>query len=209
MKQQILFYFVLILFFSCKNIKVQVEPDYYNLPTETEKGINVVVEIPAGTNHKIEYNPKTKTFENDKIDGKIRIIKFLPYIGNYGFIPSTYMDPKRGGDGDALDILVIGESQASKTVIEVLPIGVLLLKDKGELDSKIIAIPSDTKHQVIAVKSFQEFLVKYDAAKRMIEDWFLNYKGDGEMELIGWRDEQYARQEVEKWKVKKMKSSID
>lgn len=203
MKYQILLLSILIGCAACKNINLQQEPDYYNLPTETEKGINVVVEIPAGTNHKIEFNTKTKTFENDKIDGKIRVIKFLPYIGNYGFIPSTYMDPERGGDGDALDILVIGESQPTKTVQEVLPIGVLLLKDKGELDSKIIAVPADPNQQVIAVDSFQDFMIEYDAAKRMIEDWFLNYKGYGVMELIAWKDEQYARQEIEKWKVKK------
>lgn len=200
MKYQLIFWVIVVHFLACQNI--QQEPDYYQLPATTKQGVNVVVEIPAGTNHKIEFNPKTNTFANDKINGKIRVINFLPYPGNYGFIPSTYMDPKQGGDGDALDILVIGESQATKTVIEVLPIAVLLLKDKGELDSKIIAIPVDSTQQIIQVVNFQDFLIKYDAAKRMIEDWFLNYKGYGVMELIGWRDEQYARQEIEKWRIK-------
>lgn len=201
MKNQVLLFSILISLFSCKGF--QQEPDYYNLPTATKTGVNVVVEIPAGTNHKIEFNPETKTFENDKINGEIRVIKFLPYIGNYGFIPSTYMDPERGGDGDALDILVIGESQPTKAVVEVIPIGVLLLKDKGELDSKIIAVPADSTQQVIQVDNFQDFIIEFDAAKRMVEDWFLNYKGYGVMELIGWRDEQYARKEIEKWRVEK------
>ena len=32
--------------------------NYYNIPTyHTETTINAVIEIPAGTNHKIEYHP--------------------------------------------------------------------------------------------------------------------------------------------------------
>lgn len=200
MKHQLLLIAITLNFLACQEI--QQDPDYYNLPTSTELGVNVVVEIPAGTNHKIEFNPTTSTFINDKINGKTRVINFLPYPGNYGFIPSTYMNPEQGGDGDALDVLVIGESQATKTVIEVIPIAVLLLKDKGELDSKIIAVPADSTQRIIQAANFQDFLIKYDAAKRMIEDWFLNYKGYGVMELIGWRDEQYAREEIEKWRIK-------
>ena len=93
--------------------------DFQYLPTYTEQGINVVVEIPAGTNHKIEYDKENKEFVVDQKNGKDRIIDFLPYPGNYGFIPSTYMDPAIGGDGDALDVLVIGESVPTGTVIPV------------------------------------------------------------------------------------------
>lgn len=199
MNYQLIFLLFIFFFFSCKENSVST--NYEKLPAITEKGINVVVEIPAGTNHKIEYQKDKKRFENDKIDGKTRIIQFLPYPGNYGFIPSTLMDEERGGDGDALDILVIGESQPTGTVQEVIPIGVLLLKDKGEIDSKIVAVPTNANQQVIAATDFKTFLIEYDAAKRIIEDWFLNYKGYGVMELIGWRDEAYAMEEVRKWMV--------
>lgn len=175
--------------------------DYKSLAAKVDKGINVVVEIPAGTNHKIEYQTDKGTFENDLIDGKTRVIDFLPYPGNYGFIPSTFMDPERGGDGDALDVLVIGESQETGSVMQALPIGVLLLKDKGELDSKIIAVPLDPSQRTMEIDDFQDLLIEYDAAKRIIEAWFLNYKGFGVMELIRWQDEEYAWNEIEKWEV--------
>jgi inorganic pyrophosphatase len=181
---------------SCKNSS---NTDTQTLPVFAEKGINMVVEIPAGTNHKIEINKETGEFENDKIDGKTRIINFLPYPGNYGFIPSTLMDEARGGDGDALDILMIGEAVETGTVVAIQPIGVLLLKDDGELDTKLIAIPADSTKVVMQAYNFTEFSVQHSAAKKMIEDWFLNYKGPGEMELLGWRDEVYALEEIRKW----------
>ncbi|MDA9133798.1 inorganic diphosphatase, partial [Gammaproteobacteria bacterium] len=54
--------------------------------------LQMVVEIPAGTNKKIEYDKNINEFFIDKIDGVDRVINFLPYPGNYGFIPSTKMD---------------------------------------------------------------------------------------------------------------------
>lgn len=173
--------------------------DIYKLPALTEQGVNAVIEIPAGTNYKIEYLPEAGTFELDQIDGKDRIIDFLPYPGNYGFIPSTLMDEARGGDGDALDILVIGETEATASVVEVLPIAALLLNDDDAIDTKIIAVPLDEGKRIIKATNFQDFLITYDAAKQIIENWFLNYKGFGRTKLIGWEDEAYAQQEIKKW----------
>ena len=172
-----------------------------SLPALTDAGVQVVVEIPAGTNHKIEINKKTGRFENDSLQGDIRVIDFLPYPGNYGFIPSTYMDPARGGDGDALDVLVLAESQPTGTVMATLPIGVMLLRDGGELDSKIIAVPADPARRIIRADNFLDFLLHYDPAKRLLEDWFLHYKGYGVMEFIDWKDEAYAMEEIRKWMV--------
>ena len=44
------------------------------------------------------------SFIIDKKNGEERIVQFLPYVGNYGYIPSTFSDPEEGGDGDALDV---------------------------------------------------------------------------------------------------------
>lgn len=164
--------------------------------------INVIVEIPAGTNKKIEYDVATGTFQPDQLDGEDRVISFLPYPGNYGFIPSTLMDEERGGDGDALDILVIGPSQPTGSLIKAKPLGTLLLKDNGELDTKIIAIPALAEDRTLAAESFLDLMLDHDPAKRIIEEWFLNYKGTGQMELIRWEDENYALKEIDKWKVK-------
>jgi len=175
--------------------------DLENLPAFVEQGVNVVVEIPAGTNHKIEFDKEGKEFLVDQRNGQDRIIDFLPYPGNYGFIPSTYMDPARGGDGDALDVLVIGESMPTGTVIAVKPIASLLLLDEGEEDTKIIAVPADPGLQVMKADDFQEFSIAYDGAKHIIQNWFLYYDGLGTAEFKGWQDEQHAMEEIRKWAV--------
>lgn len=192
------------LFTSCDSNNNQVYKRVskpYEVPAIADQHINVVVEIPAGSNHKIEYDTENG-FVNDKnADGSTRVINFLPYPGNYGFIPGTLMDSLRGGDGDPLDVLVISESAATGSLIPVKPIGALLLKDDGETDTKIIAIPADERLQIVAAKDFLDFAINYDAARKIIEDWFLNYKGPGRTEMIRWEDEFYAWEEVRKWKV--------
>lgn len=189
----------LLLFGLSACLKTNNANKLYKAPAMTEAGFNMVVEIPAGSSHKYEFNPATMVFEIDQIDGKDRIIDFLPYPGNYGFIPSTLMEEERGGDGDALDVLLISEAIEQGSLVEFLPIAALLLNDGGEIDTKIIGIPIDPDKQVIKVKNFQEFLIKYDAAKKIVEDWFLNYKGFGKTEFLGWKDDTYAREEIKKW----------
>ncbi len=176
--------------------------NYYEIPTVSEGAINAVIEIPAGTNAKLEYDPASNKFLQGAQDERPRVVRFLPYPGNYGFIPSTYMDTQRGGDGDPLDVLVISESVPTGTVQSILPIGVLRLKDEGELDAKIIAVPADSTQQVLPVDNFRDFLIDYDPARLIIEEWFLSYKGLGKTELLGWEDEQYAKREIRKWMLK-------
>ena len=119
--------------------------------TEKKEIINLsnnytaIVEIPAGTNKKFEYNYKTKTFEIEIINGVERTINYLPYPGNYGFISNTYMDPEIGGDGDALDVLIISESIQQGKKVEINPVAILRLLDRGEEDHKVIATLRNSK----------------------------------------------------------------
>ncbi len=195
--------FLLILTFFC-NCKMErnLRPNVESLKAFGAKGINMVVEIPAGTNHKIEYDYESRSFKVDQENGKDRVIDFLPYPGNYGFVPGTLMDEAKGGDGDALDILLIAESVPSGTVVEVLPIAALELMDSGEVDTKLIGIPVDSTLRVIQATRFEDFMIEYNIAQRMIKDWFLNYKGLGKVEMVAWKDEIFARAEVEKWAIK-------
>ncbi|MEN0048359.1 MAG: inorganic diphosphatase [Bacteroidota bacterium] len=197
--KKIYFSLLLCTLFGCQ--LQNSEKKLYQLPSSTAEGVQVVIEIPAGTNEKIEYNTEKKRFETDSIDGKARVINFLPYPGNYGFIPSTYMNPEEGGDGDALDVLVISNSVETGTTMSVLPIAALQLRDNDEMDTKIIAIPADSTARTLQATNFTQFLIEYNMAKKIIEDWFIGYKGIGQMELIGWEDEQGAMRVIEQWAV--------
>ncbi|TXI78961.1 MAG: inorganic diphosphatase, partial [Flavobacteriales bacterium] len=100
--------------------------------------LNAVIEIPAGTVEKRQYDIDTNTFPIDLRNGQPRLIRFLPYPANYGFIPSTRMNKEEGGDGDALDVFVLCGAVPSGTVLEVEPIGIIELLDAGERDDKLV-----------------------------------------------------------------------
>jgi inorganic pyrophosphatase len=172
------------------------------LPSFSENGhLNAVIEIPAGTNTKFEYDKQRFEFKPDVRDGVVRRVDFLSYPLNYGFIPSTKMEKSRGGDGDPLDVLVLAEHLPTGTVIEVQPIGLLLLKDLGEWDNKVLAIPVDASKRIIRATNWQEFQLEYSAARHIIETFFAYYDGLGTMTLMGWGDEKAALGEVKKWQI--------
>tara|TARA_R100001369_G_scaffold91898_1_gene134622 strand:+ start:2337 stop:2906 length:570 start_codon:yes stop_codon:yes gene_type:complete len=182
---------IFFLFQSCQSLA--------DVPTfSTNNTVNVVVEIPAGTNAKVEYNKELKKLKVDQQDGKDRIIEYLPYPVNYGFIPSTYSDPSKGGDGDPLDALVISSSLLSGSVVETTPIGIVKLIDNGEQDYKVICIPSEKKLQTVAASTFAEFKEKYPDALKIIELWFSNYDTTDTVTIEDWGDEKEALAEINK-----------
>ncbi|WP_051907778.1 inorganic diphosphatase [Flavimarina sp. Hel_I_48] len=189
--------FALLLIASCAGRK-----DYYTVPTFSATHLNAVIEIPAGTNKKIEYDHNTRNFLPDQRQGKDRYIAFLGYPGSYGFIPSTYSDPARGGDGDALDILILGASMSTGSVQQVIPLGVLKLVDDGELDYKVIAIPTDQRLQHIYAANWEAFNKNYPAAREIIGLWFTNYDSQNETTIQSWGDEKEALAEIKKWQIK-------
>ena len=198
------YYFISILFFITLCVDGHSsEINYSKLSTFTKSNdIRMVVEIPSGTNKKIEYNQDINIFEIDKINGENRIINFLSYLGNYGFVPSTLMKKEFGGDGDPLDILLISESLKTGTVIDVIPIALLVLEDNYENDVKIIAIPANKNLQIVKVKSYEDLRNDYPELLQIIQLWFLNYKADNITKFIKWDDEVAAKKTIYKWRVK-------
>lgn len=177
-------------------------PHLLYLPTFSEEGhLQAVVEIPAGTNKKYELDKVSGRLRPDVRDGQERVISFLPYPVNYGFIPSTLMDRARGGDGDPLDVLVLAEAQPRGSVLSVLPIGLMLLRDGGELDHKVLAVPVDAALQVLPVYSWAIFQQQYSVIRHILELFFLYYDGLGVMTPMGWADEHAALEEVKKWRI--------
>ena len=180
----------ILIFSSCEQ-----KINYKSLPIFTSQGVLAVVEIPAGTNRKIEYKKSTARFEIDVKDGKEVGFDFLPYPGNYGFIPSTFQENKKG---DALDVLILSENLQTGDTISVIPIAASLLKDDGKMITTIIAVPADASKRIMQMDNYQTFVVKYSMAKNIIENWFLNYKDLGVVELVGWKNDRFAREEIKR-----------
>ena len=104
---------------------------------QDEKSIKVVIEIPTGSSHKIEWDRRAGYFVLDRIEPFI-----FPKPANYGFIPQTLDD-----DGDELDALVITAAPLTTGVVipKAIVLGVMKFKDDGEDDHKIICVPDDDR----------------------------------------------------------------
>ncbi len=178
----------LLFLVGCKNSEKK-EIDYKTLPAYNhQQNLQAVIEIPAGTNQKIEYQKDKNKFVADSINNQARVIDFLPYPGNYGFIPGTYSNPKNNGDGDALDVLVLSESLASGTVIEIQPIAMMQLLDEGEKDFKIIAVPLDKNLRSVQLDSFESLSLNYPHVRKILHFWFENYDKTDKLKIKGWTD---------------------
>lgn len=109
-------------------------PNYMELPpgAEIPSIINAVIEIPKGSAHKYEYDKELNVFKLDRT-----LHSPVHYPGAYGFVPRTLAE-----DGDPLDVVVIIDGPTfTGCLIEVRPLGVLVMRDDMGLDHKILAVP--------------------------------------------------------------------
>jgi inorganic pyrophosphatase len=170
--------------------------------TSPKKGKNsdfpskAIIEIPSGTNAKFEIDKNSGQLFIEQIDGNPRRINYLPYPSNYGMIPGTLQSEEEGGDGDPLDVIVLGPALEAGSDIPVRFIGVLKLLDGGEIDDKLIAVSEGNPFSEL--NSLSELQEDFPGATEILRLWFLNYKGPGEMEVIGWGDELEARAMLER-----------
>ena len=174
--------------------------DLENMEAFVREGVvRAVIEIPAGTTDKRQYDKASGTFPIDKRDGLPRRIAFLPYPANYGFIPGTMMDKSRSGDGDALDVFVLCTAQPSGTVMEVEPIGIIELLDAEERDDKIIALPMDGSLRTLEAEDIHELP---EAAREILVTWLLNYDPVDGARLVGVKGRAEAMDSIRKWIVR-------
>ena len=108
--------------------------------------INVVVEIPKGSNNKIEWNRKLKVMMLDRVEPKI-----FAKPTNYGFIPQTLDE-----DGDELDVLILGDELPTGVFLKAKVLGVMKFDDDGEIDDKIIVVPADDRETGNAIKTLAD-----------------------------------------------------
>lgn len=141
--------------------------------------INVVVEIPAGSNHKIEWNRRLGAMKLDRVEPLI-----FAKPTNYGFIPQTLDE-----DGDELDALIITDQPLSTGIyLQARVIGVMKFVDDGEVDDKVVVVPADDRHTGNAIQTLADLppqLIK------QIEFHFNNYKAlkkPGSTQVTHWGD---------------------
>ena len=153
-------------------------------PINSDGTVNVVVEIPTGTNEKWEVSKETGDIEWEFKKGKPRIVKFLGYPTNYGMIPRTLLSKDKGGDGDPLDVILIGSYIPRGNIVSGKVIGVLKMLDGGEIDDKLLMIQKESP--LYKANSVEELKEEFPGSLSIIEKWFESYKGPGEIKTNGY-----------------------
>src|SRR5690606_38961472 len=128
--------------------------------------VNVLVEVP--------YGGQPIKYEMDKEAGTLVVDRFLytpmTYPGNYGFVPHTLSE-----DGDPIDVLVCNTRPlAPGCLINVRPIGVLVMEDNAGQDEKVIAVPSS--HLTRRYDGINDYDDLPEITLDQIEHFFEHYK---------------------------------
>jgi inorganic pyrophosphatase len=163
-------------------------------PGSVDEGVvNVVIEIPAGSSHKIEWNRDLAIMQLDRVEPTI-----FAKPTNYGFIPQTLDE-----DGDELDVLVVTDEPLPTGVyLEGKIIGVMKFEDDGEVDDKIVVVPTDDRNTGNRIQTLADIpqLVK------QLENHFNHYKDlkkPGSTIVKSWGDIEEAKavvhESIERW----------
>ncbi len=150
--------------------------------------INVVIEIPAGSNIKYEIDEETLCLFVDRF-----LYTSMSYPFNYGFIPKT-----AGEDHDPLDVMVLSSLPVvPRSVLRAKPVGMLKMKDEEGIDTKILAVPIPKIDPVYgAIESVEEVA---EITKQKIEHFFKHYKElekNKWVETAGWDSKEAAEEKI-------------
>lgn len=160
-------------------------PQPENVPDE----FYAVTEIPAGGMIKYETDAKTGFIVADRFQSMP-----VAYPANYGSLTQSL-----GGDKDPLDVIFYTRAPLQPgTLIKLRPIGVLKMIDGGEVDDKIVAVPTskidptydDIKEMSDLPKMEQERLQAFFRVYKQLPD------GRKKVELNGFEDAAKAKTEI-------------
>lgn len=106
----------------------------HDIAPGSKEEMNVIIEIPRGSQNKYEIDKKTGMIALDRV---LHTAQAYPF--DYGFVPQTLWD-----DGDALDVVLLTTYPLLPGIlVRARPVAILPMVDGGEADEKVIAVPAD------------------------------------------------------------------
>ena len=187
-----------ILIFTCK-LSFSNPINEVNIKNK-DGSYNFFVEIPAGTKEKWEVNKQNGLLERKKKKGKKKVLNFLSYPGNYGFIPQTY-----GDDGDPVDVIDLDESIERGSIKKIKIIGGLYFEDKKKVDIKFIGL--DPRGTFKNIETIQDLFLNKFSSLEILKIWFESYKKAGKMIFFRFLDKdesiEIIKDSHERWKLLK------
>lgn len=164
--------------------------DPYNFTLKTKnypEQLPAYIEVSAGSRNKYEWDQEIGILMLDRV-----LHSAVHYPNDYGFIPQTLC-----GDGDPLDVLVIGTAPLMPgCVVHCRPICHLLMEDEKGMDEKVLAVLSNDPH-------YEEYQAMRDIPThklREVSAFFETYKqleSKKWAKVLGWKGTAETHQLVE------------
>lgn len=138
---------------------------WHDIPAGTPEEMNVIIEIPRGSNNKYEIDKETGLIKLDRANYSAAAYPF-----DYGLVPQTLWH-----DGDPLDVVLLTTYPLLPGIlVTARPVAVMEMIDSGESDYKIIAVPTEDKRwddvqdiQDINKHSLKEFKHFFETYKEL------------------------------------------
>jgi inorganic pyrophosphatase len=159
--------------------------DLSKIESGDEKELNVIIEIPKGSQNKYEFDKDKGIITLDRV-----LFSPLHYPGDYGFVPHTLAP-----DGDPLDALVLVSLRTFPgCLIRAKPIGILRLIDSGKEDSKILCVPVKDPR----LSHYKNIDSISTHVRQEIAHFFLVYKQlEGrKVKILGWKGVAEAKKAI-------------
>jgi inorganic pyrophosphatase len=156
--------------------------------------IHALVEIPAGSQNKYEFDKELGHFVLDRV-----LFSPMHYPTEYAYIENTLAD-----DGDPVDVLVLTSFPTFPgCVIESRVIGVLMMSDDKGKDEKLLAVPTTDPR-------FKEVHTLDDVAPHLLKEishFFQVYKDleNKKVQVDGWEGVETATRLVEEGRARAAK----
>lgn len=149
--------------------------------------IFAVIETPAGVSSLASYD-----FDESQLVPAGDTIRFLPLPVNLGFIPKSPSENVEMQRESLQSCMVLSTSITPLDMIEIKPVGVLLMEKEGRQMDLVVAVPTDPSLKSIDLNDFVDLMTKYDAVRFQLQHWFANHLGPNVVKVKGWEDEDYA-----------------
>ncbi len=181
------------------NASYRAPYSHYTPPSVVEQRdsfhIYAVIQVPAGTARVHAFD--SAMFMTHIADAPT---DFLPAPGNLGFIAGCVRKDTLTGRGTPLPVMVMMPALETGSILAIKPIAALILMHNAQPFPVIVGVPEDPALRSIQAHNFVELLTQYDGARNILQTWFLNYPGRQMFDLVGWRDDNYARHVIAEWR---------
>jgi inorganic pyrophosphatase len=147
---------------------------WHDIDSGSAEKMNVIIEIPDGSNNKYEIDKDTGLIA---LDRAMHTAQSYPF--DYGFVPQTLWD-----DGDAADVVLLTTYSLDPGIlVPARPVGLMKMTDDGESDDKVLGVPVDDPRW----EDVNDIGDVHDHTLKEIAHFFRSYKGlqDTEVEIDG------------------------